>query len=768
MKFKLSINSKILLYILGTSILVFILSLGYISYKFRQMALKNAKELTDAFARENANVTQNILVKYIGAIESIGQVFESFEKIDEPDRRAFFNEVLIKSLKENNEFISAWTTWESNSIDTLDDEWKGKQGSTIIGNYAVLYYKQGDIVVLDSSQETNPDEVFTGEYYNLPKERERITIMDPYYYSYSKDGRNKILETSVVVPIMKNYEFFGVVGLDVELETFKTITNSIKPFKDSYAFLVSNNGSLVTHHKNFFIGKNISEVYPNLNQKLNILENIAEGNAFSDIHDIEEDGNIYYVSFAPVKLSNSGTPWSLAIIAPLKSIYEEANRRFLYTLIIGLFSIVVLAVVSQLISKSITNPLEKIDNLLKKLNKANVAEIKKMASLHNDEIGEIAESAYALITWLNSTSDFAYELKNGNLNAEYKLINEDDVLGKSLQDLQSTLIEANDEEEKRRDENEQRSWATTGIAKFGEIARSNSNNMEQFTYAVISNLVKYLNANQGGIFIINNDDPEDIFMELTATFAYNKKKMLNKKIAVGEGLLGSCAQEKKSIYLKEIPDDYLEITSGLGDANPSYLLIVPLLLNDEVFGIMEIASFNEIEKYQKDFIEEIAKIIASTVNNVKINIQTNKLLEESKYSSEQLAQQEEEMRQNYEELQTTQEELVRTKDKTEKKVNDVITILDGLPYPLITTTEAGLIIDYNISLLKISGYQKGEIDNEPVKILFKNINPNQIEFKKAFKTEITNNEDKAMAVEVYINKIKKADEVNFLYTIKKI
>ena len=126
------------------------------------------------------------------------------------------------------------------------------------------------------------------------------------------------------------------------------------------------------------------------------------------------------------------------------------------------------------------------------------------------------------------------------------------------------------------EDDKKRNWATEGMAKFGEILRTNTNDLGKLADEIISNLVKYLKANQGALYIIDDStEGEDPTMTMKACYAWDKKKFLNHKIYRGEGLAGQAWQEGDTVYITEVPQNYIKIASGLGDANPTSVLIVP-------------------------------------------------------------------------------------------------------------------------------------------------------------------------------------------------
>jgi methyl-accepting chemotaxis protein len=352
--------------------------------------------------------------------------------------------------------------------------------------------------------------------------------------------------------------------------------------------------------------------------------------------------------------------------ALMEKAYVNA-QTFVY--VTSILLIILALVISFFTIRSQVAPINYIKEILISMGKG-ILPVEKIKE-GKDEIGEISKALNSLVKGLKDISNFSIEIGKGNFNSEFKPLSDNDILGNSLIKMREELSNAVIEEDKRKKEDDQRNWATQGIAKFSEILRQNNNNLNDLSNNIISNIVNYLGANQGGMFIVNDSTLDGIFLEMTGCYAYNRQKFLEKVFNPGEGLIGRCYQERATIYLTDIPKDYIKITSGMGEDNPTCLVIVPLLYNDVVFGVMEIASFINFEQYQIEFVEKIATSIASTISVVKINIQTTKLLEQSRQQAEEMASQEEEMRQNMEELRATQEESARKEAAMQKELKEL-------------------------------------------------------------------------------------------------
>ncbi|MCK4920057.1 MAG: GAF domain-containing protein, partial [Bacteroidales bacterium] len=275
-------------------------------------------------------------------------------------------------------------------------------------------------------------------------------------------------------------------------------------------------------------------------------------------------------------------------------ILNSIKPDFIYQQITNVIIIIVLwlfliILIKQIFSRFFVNPLGKVSKVSRL---ASIGDLStKVDYKSKDEIGEIASSIDSIIENEQHLAEFAEQIGDGNFKVEYEVLSEKDKLGSSL-----TLMR--DKLKKLADDDMERNWSSEGLTKFEEILRKEENDLQILCDTVLSTLVKYMGANQGMIFLLIKEK-KDTYLELTSAYAWEKKKYIDKKIQLGEGLIGQTAIERETIYLTDVPNEFINITSGLGDANPRSIIIIPFIFNGEQFGVMEMAFFKQLKPFER-------------------------------------------------------------------------------------------------------------------------------------------------------------------------
>lgn len=257
-------------------------------------------------------------------------------------------------------------------------------------------------------------------------------------------------------------------------------------------------------------------------------------------------------------------------------------------------------------------------------------------------------------------------ISEGNYNSQWEGLTQTNTAAND-QTLAGKLTKMKERMQEIRQEEEKRIWATEGLAQFSEKVRNHQNDTDTLVLEAVKFLVKYLNAQQGGIFVALGEGV-DAHLELAGCYAFDRRKFVSRQIKAGEGLVGQAYLEAASILLTDVPQGYTTITSGLGDATPACLLLVPMKYNGRVEAVFEIASFQKYEPHQVEFLEKAGEFVASALVNAKNTAKMQNLLDESRMQAEAMQAQEEELRQNLEELAATQEEMLR---QERERLNDV-------------------------------------------------------------------------------------------------
>jgi PAS domain S-box-containing protein len=336
---------------------------------------------------------------------------------------------------------------------------------------------------------------------------------------------------------------------------------------------------------------------------------------------------------------------------------QKANKNHViyigFSLIIFILLIATWTIISGVQKRAITI----ISNDLKHIAKG---ERPELVSSKGTNLTSIVAASDEIVTYLDDAGLFAKKIGEGDFEYTFNPKSNNDVLGNSLIEMRNRLQEVAREDKIR-------NWTNEGQAKFGELLRLHNDDLETLGSQLLSNLIDYLNASQGALFVLNGDGEKHL--DLLASYANKRRKFLTKQILPGEGLVGQVFEEGKTTYITDLRTDHYNIETGLGESKPSSLLIVPLKEEHKVEGVIEIASLQKFQKHEIAFVEAIGKSIASSFNSGKINETTKRLLEETQEKAEQMKAQEEELRQNMEELAATQEQIERRNKEMEEIQN---------------------------------------------------------------------------------------------------
>ena len=735
MRIKLNIRQKIFFSVLSASMVLYLIAIGYIVSNSRKTMIDDALENAKKTATIEAKKIEIEFERDLAVTRTLAQAFSIYRDLPTEQWQDIFKRMYKPILEQNPHVYSIWDSWEFYGY--------VPNYTKTHGRYCVTLWREGNEI--STSVETRSLDGDPALYADA-KHKNQEDIWEPYIDEAGTQNKSElILMTTLFTPIQKDGQYVGLVGFDIGLSRLQQVISKIEPVPGSYAILASRDGLIAAHKNGELINKPLSEFFTADYETQNLANVVSEGQEFSYFQ-TAEDGKEHYITFAPIKPGSSYSTWSLILSIPMDVITERADNSQRVSLLVGALGLLLLTLVLIFVSNGVTRPIIRITQSLNRMKKGEISSNLILNLNTGDELEAMGNSLNTSIEALNNKSNFANDIGKGHFESELELLSENDVLGKSLLDMRNSLKNAKDEENKRIAEDKKRAWANEGFAKFGDILRQNNNDLQELTDIVIINLVKYVNGNQGALFLVNDDDRNDITLEANSVYAWERKKFIDLKVMMGEGLVGACAFEGETIFLTEIPDNFVTITSGLGEAPPNCIIIIPLKHDEKVLGVIEIASFNVFDKFEIEFLEKVAESIAGTIATAKINVKTRMLLEQSQQQAEEMQAQEEEMRQNMEELLATQEEMSRK----EKEISWTIEALDGLAN-VLEYNFRGIITHVNTMLCKTSGYTKEELIGQHHSILFSKENDVNSDKYKKFWEDMTSKKP-SEGTRYYLNK----------------
>ena len=278
------------------------------------------------------------------------------------------------------------------------------------------------------------------------------------------------------------------------------------------------------------------------------------------------------------------------------------------------------------------------------------AEVPAVAGTWKALTDSVNAMANSLTVQVRNIADVATAVTKGDLTRQITVEaqGELDELKQNINQMIGNLRETTER-------NQEQDWLKTNLAKFSRMMQGQKD-LESVSRLIMSELTPLVSAHHGAFFMSEGDTSAPT-LKLIASYAYRARKNVSNRFGLGEGLVGQAALEKEPILLTNVPDDYIQITSGLGEAPPRNVIVLPILFEGDVKAVIELASFLPFSAIHQTFLDQLSESIGVVLNMIQANMRTEELLEQSQKLTQELQSQSKELQQQQEELKRSNTEL---------------------------------------------------------------------------------------------------------------
>jgi len=370
------LRTKMLLVVCGVVLLSYGCTIWFITVKTSQMAKNEAQEKASEIAYKHGGMIKSDIDNAMDIARTLAHTFEGMKQQDNIPDRAVINSMLKQVLKRNPNILAIDTCWEPNTLDGKDAKYANTEGHDKTGRFAPYWNRGSGGIAMEPLVNFDNE-----EWYIVPKQKGKEILMNPYVYPVG--GKDTLMAT-VVVPIMRNSQFLGMVGIDIILEHFSSMISEIKPFQTGYGYLVANNGYFVAHPAAKMVGKNLDD-FP---FGVSAAAALKKGEEFSCVNKSTLSGKETYHFMAPFVVGQTDTPWGMVIAIPMERILKGAHFIRNISVTMGVVGIaVMILVVFFLFQRIVTSPINTVVKSLKDIAEGEGDLTQRLPVTSGDEIG---------------------------------------------------------------------------------------------------------------------------------------------------------------------------------------------------------------------------------------------------------------------------------------------------------------------------------------------------------------------------------------------
>lgn len=396
-----SIRYRFMASILGISLLIYSIIGIALLQRIRKESVNSAQAIADSRLQSMTNYMTAELNSWLNQTIGMSNVFQSSMNLNYEEKIELYKNSLKTTLYSAPDLLSVWLSVQLNTLDPLWDKEYGRIRYTYYKTPVESGYQEDILDTLDYDTQ--------GDYYKISVSK-KLEFSEPYFDGFGSSEK-KYLMTSICVPMYNEMgKFTGLAGVDIDLEKLRQYAKPAESLKNSYSVIISNGGTIIIHPDTSYSGKKIDDLIVS-NRNFSLQDSIKKGISFSTIKEINDKS--YYVSFAPISLSNKTNPWSMALIVPLGSIKASSNKAFILSLIIAIVGILLLLLITYKLTDFLAKPLDESIQYAKKLGSGDLT-----ASISIEKQDELGQLAKALEIMAESLRVMVKEISFGSGNLQ--------------------------------------------------------------------------------------------------------------------------------------------------------------------------------------------------------------------------------------------------------------------------------------------------------------------------------------------------------------
>ena len=386
----LSMTRKLMITLVPLIVIALLVITLLLNTEVKETSTRQAIDAAHLLATEEGNNVLSQLNYELQQLKGLASVARSRTLVPVKQRRLHFDALLKQYLQDRPALIGSWTLWEPDAFDGLDNNYRNTVAHDASGRYIPYWYRDGQGNI-QSEALVDYETPGAGDYYLLSKESQKATILDPYFYEI--DGRPRLI-TSIVVPVLENGHFKGVVGVDLLVEEIQKQVSKIHPYGSGVAALFTNNAVIVAHPDEKRLGKNAEQTEGDISGEAlpALLQSIRSGNAFETVTETPLFEGKTLILNDSIALSDTGYHWNLAVAVPMSKVTEEADLLVRHILIICLVSLAALIMMIIVVARNISSPLSHLAKALNDIAHGDGDLTRRLDVKGSDEVATLSQS----------------------------------------------------------------------------------------------------------------------------------------------------------------------------------------------------------------------------------------------------------------------------------------------------------------------------------------------------------------------------------------